>query len=191
MNLQSRKSDVELLNAANTAIRATIADEQCASTMEILGYSKAALEEGKRRYEAAANALAVLTDAEEMAKEAARNKQAVAKKALRRASVERDKALKALREWLTPYIKIASIAFEGNNDVLDKLGIARNAKPVDTTKVPVRPDSQIIDIRKESKVTKPIAFVPVMPSVCASAVATPSTSTNTTALKPGPNLALL
>jgi hypothetical protein len=93
-----------------------------------------------------------------------------AQDARKQATEDKNKALHDLKEWLEPYLNAARSVFHDKKELLEKFGI---------------------DIRKESKVTQPIAFVPVMPSVCASAVATPSTLTNTTALKPGPNLALL
>jgi hypothetical protein len=141
MNSKSGKSAAELLNVAKTAINTTPADEQRVSTMALLGYQKAELEEGKRRYEAAENASAALMDAEETAKDAAIDKQAEAKNAVRRAATKRNKALKALRKWLTPYLKLASIAFEGKKDVLEKLGIVTDTKAADPAAVSGQSDA--------------------------------------------------
>lgn len=90
----------------------------------------------------------------------------VAQNARKQITEDRNKALHDLNAWLELYLNAARSVLHDKKELLEKLGI---------------------DIHEEPKMIQPTVFVPVLPSVCASAVATPSASTTTTALNPGPN----
>lgn len=90
-----------------------------------------------------------------------------AQDARKQATEEMKQALHNLKEWLERYLTAAKSMLHDKRELLEKLGV---------------------NIRKEFKAAQPkdvipTAFVPLKSSICASAVATPSTLTSTSALK--------